>query len=109
MTRTELDAIWERYMHRTDLAADLDEVYRWATQAILTRLMRSDTDTDKILEDFPSLYVHAGLIRLHQLAQDDDGAMRENQAFAISADYYAMKNSLTVNEPPVRMGNPYAT
>jgi len=94
MTRAELDAIWTRYAHRSDIEPDLDEVYRDASQRILERLLRSDTDLADILLNSPSLYKHAGLMTIHELAQDDESMAREAQLFELAATQYAMQNSL---------------
>ena len=94
MTRSEWDTAMERYMHRNDIVQDLDLTFILATQQINDRLKRDDTDTAAILDTSPSLYIHAGLTQLMEIAQDDVGLIREAQLFEQSINGYAMKYSI---------------
>lgn len=77
MTEAEIRAAWLRFMHRSDLAEDLDFVWRTARAMISARSMRRAPDLDAILNDTPQVYLHAGLVYLHELAQDEEGIARE--------------------------------
>lgn len=103
MTEVELFAGWTRYMHRNDITADLPTVKGYADEAITGRLMFSVVDLDDILANHPRMHLHAGLMYLHELAQDDPGLGREAQRFETAAASYSMRRSLTDNPAPVVM------
>ena len=105
MTRSEWDAAMQRYMHRNDLTQDLDLTFTLSTQKIFDRLLRTDTDTDAILDVAPALYVHAGLMVLMEVSQDDVGLVREGQLFENSAVNYAMKYSIDTVDPTMIVGS----
>ena len=111
MTVSELYEIWTRYMHRSDLSADLNEVFRGSEQLIQTRLMfpATQADLDDILANWGSLYVHAGLIRLHELAQNDEGMMRESGMFGPLIDDYQFYRSMRDNNTIAMGAAVYAT
>jgi hypothetical protein len=94
MTQADIQAAWTRYMHRTDLTADLATVWAYARQMIQNRLMRADVDLDAILASDPQLYLHAGLTYLHELVMDDEGLAREENRFATALSDHAMRWSL---------------
>jgi hypothetical protein len=95
MTKDEIQAAWTRYMHRSDLSADLEQVWVFAGQMIENRLMQTTVDLDAIAASSPQLYLHAGLTYLHELAMDDEGLAREENRFASALSDYAMRWSLT--------------
>lgn len=80
MTEAELFSVWERFMHRNDLSADLDTVYVIAKERVNERLLQ-DADITEILADRPRVLIHAGLVYLNELAQDDEGINREQGFF----------------------------
>jgi len=80
MTEAELRAAWTRYMHRNDLEADLDRTWLLALQRCSERLLFNVQQSD-IVEGAGRMMLHAGLIYLHELAQDDDGLSRELRMF----------------------------
>jgi hypothetical protein len=77
MTMDEIHAAWLRWMHRNDLAADLATVETMAAARIAERQMH--LGDPPLPEDAPRLWLHAGLVSLHELAQDDEGLMREQE------------------------------
>lgn len=84
MTLDELHAAWLRWMHRKDIEADLAVVDELTLARIQERLMYIpliDPPPEDLLawfaENTPRLVHHAGLVSLHQLAQDDEGLSRE--------------------------------
>lgn len=103
MTEAELFASWTRYMHRNDITADLPTVRTYADEAIAGRLLFNTIDLDDILANHPRMHLHAGLMYLHELAQDDPGLSREAQTFENAAASYSMRRSLTDNPSPVKM------
>jgi hypothetical protein len=94
MTIEELYAAWARYMHRSDLAADLDLTYLLSGVRIKNDLLFSPVDLDAILLDEPQLYLHAGLLQLAELAQDDEQAQREGRLFAGAVSNFTMQRSI---------------
>ena len=102
MTKTELFDIWERYMHRNDLSADLDTTYTLASERITERLLSTTVDLATILADSPRMFVHAGLCSLHELAQDDEGLTREEAKFEQAVQDYALRNSINNVTPAMR-------
>ena len=102
MTRAELDAVWQRYMHRNDIDTDLDTVFDLTGQKIREQLLSIATvDLVTILQDHASLYVHGGLAYLHELAQDDEGAMREitlfDDALSDFSYWWSVHNNATIS------------
>ncbi|MFT3973159.1 MAG: hypothetical protein QM699_06840 [Amaricoccus sp.] len=91
MNKEGLYALWLRWMHRRDVEADLDTVFEQAKSKITQRLMRPvpDLSTDDALNacinSMPRSWQHAGLVYLHELAQDDEGLMREQEMFEAAA------------------------
>ncbi len=86
MTRAEWDAGMQRWMHRNDIEADLPQIWEFATSQFHQSWLRDDTeglypDEDALLAAAPRPLHHAGLMYLHQLAQDDEGLMRETGLF----------------------------
>lgn len=106
MTKTELYAYWERWMHRNDLTADLDTVYASAAQLVNESLISiASPDIDAILANSPRPLQHAGLVYLHQLAQDNDGMSRELSMFREAITDYALRTS--INNVVPQMSRPY--
>lgn len=100
MTLSELKAIWARYMHRSDLTADLDTVYALAQQRAQERVL-APLDLDDLLANNPRMLIHAGLCHLHELAQDDEGLAREmalfNEAVTDFSIYMSRQRNATVD------------
>lgn len=69
-----------RWMHRNDVQADMPTVWTMADAKIAERMMR-DSASMPTTEIAPRLWLHAGLVYLHELAHDDDGLMREAALF----------------------------
>lgn len=82
MTEAYIRTAWARYMARTDLDEDIDFVWATARAMISARVMRRQVDLDAILADTPHVYLHAGLVYLHERAQDDEGLAREQGLLA---------------------------
>jgi hypothetical protein len=94
MTISELYAAWARYMHRNDLSADLDTTFTFASKRIENAMLHSPVDLPQLLIDEPQLYLHAGLMQLAELAQDDEQAQRERSLFTVAASDYQLQRSL---------------
>ncbi len=100
MTDAEIRAVWERFSHRADVTADLDVVAVLAGERIRSRLMiwgdpfpdQAAIDDSKAMA--PQLWISAGLIELHRLAQDDNGMSREATVFEGAAQDFMMRRSL---------------
>lgn len=92
MTETELKDLWSRWMHRNDIMADLDTVFLMASSRVAERVLVS-SDIPDILANNPRMLVHAGLIYLHELAQDDDGVQREERFFREAVVDYGIYKS----------------
>ena len=106
MTEQELKDQWTRFMHRNDLAADLDEIYGYAAQLVYERLISITAPSiDDIVANSPRPMPHAGLIYLHELAQDDNGMMREMDRFESAIQDYALRTSINNVDP--QMTRPY--
>ena len=103
MTLEELYAAWTRYMHRSDLAGDLDLTFDLAGARIDGAVM-GVSDLPEILADNGEVYLHAGLIELADLAQDERQLKREIQMFDKSVSDFQMNRSidagLAVMTPP---------
>ena len=106
MTQQELEAAWQRYMHRTDLSEDLATVNAFANEKVTGRLLFSTVDLAQILADTPRMLFHAGMTYLAELAQDDEQLMREENRFEEAVSDYSYRRSLTDN-PKAAMSRPY--
>jgi hypothetical protein len=89
-------------MHRTDLDADLDDTYLFATAKIVNRMMQPGLDINEVLAEQPQVLVHAGLVYLAELAQDDVQMQREQTLFENAHSDMQMQNSL-VDNPTISM------
>ncbi len=94
MTLNELKAAWQRWMHRNDLSGDTDHIYVFAAELVQEQLMMSTVDIDDILTNAPRSLFHAGLVYLHELAQDDEGKMREQQLLVQALQDYTIRASI---------------
>lgn len=94
MTMAEMRDAWVRYMHRNDLAADLDLVEAMAFSRINERLFQVPDDPLELLDTSPQVVLHSGLMSLHELAQDDEGLGREATLFEAAIGNYAQRASL---------------
>jgi hypothetical protein len=102
MTEAELHSLWARFMHRSDLEADLEAIFALASERVKNRLLWIDPDIATILVDAPGCMLHAGLMLLHELAQDDEGIAREAQLFDVACSAYSMRHSLQNVTPVAR-------
>lgn len=93
MTEEQIRAAWLRWMHRSDVEADLDTIWALSTAKVRNRLLATYDEAD-VLEYGPSCLFNAGLIYLHELMQDDEGAQREIVLFDAAMAGYAMGRSL---------------
>ena len=116
MTRSEWDAAMVRYMHRSDLSADLDQVFDYATSKIENAWMRKNVlsgttpmfnSADDMLAYAPLPYLHAGLMYFQELVQDDEGMMREMTRF--SDEMSTVQHKWSRDNVTPRMEVSYAT
>jgi hypothetical protein len=96
MTQEEIEAAWIRYMHRSDLEADLVDTWLFASSATVNELMYAPIVFDEILADAPQIMLHSGLVYLAELAQDDVQLERETMKFKTSADAWMMHRSIQI-------------
>ena len=106
MTLDELKAFWTRWMHRRDLTADLDTVYALATDRVAGSLMSSTMTVTDILANYPRMLQHAGLVYLHELAQDAEGEQRELRHFNDALADFEFRQSRVDNPAPAMARNP---
>ncbi|QDY70128.1 hypothetical protein [Qingshengfaniella alkalisoli] len=108
MTLDELRQAWIRWMHRKDVQADLAAVEAFALEHVRDRLMLSDVPDvldDEAVAAMPGVWLHAGLVSLHELAQDDEGLTREMQMFE---EAVANRNRrYSIDRGPAVMCNPW--
>lgn len=102
MTLDEIRAAWLRWMHRKDVTADLDVVQVFAETSIVNRLMYPAPEagwaTDDLVEQMPVVWLHAGMMYLHELAQDDEGLAREARAFTDAIRDWHFRNSIDTSD-----------
>lgn len=97
MTLQEIRDAWLRWIHRRDVAADLDTVEVFATAQVANSLMyRLDViePIDDAVARMPNLFLHAGLVYLHELAQDDEGLAREKAMFDAAVTDWHFRRSI---------------
>ena len=104
MTRDQWDDAMIRWMHRNDITSDLDTVWTFAVDQFYKSWMRSGTealyaDDDALLDSAPRVMHHAGMMFLHELAQDDPGLQREatlfNDAMTDFVHWWSLNNTNT--------------
>ena len=110
MTRAEWDANMTRWMHRKDLAADLDTAWLFAKEKFFNAWLNADGRTvyatdDALLTAAPGPMQHAGMLYLHNLAQDDAGLQREDRLFDFAMADFAINYSVQNITP--QMTRPY--
>jgi hypothetical protein len=108
MTRAQWDAAMARYMHRSDLTADLALTFAFARDAVEAAWFgRVPWSSEaELLATVPRGMTHSGLAYLHELAQDDAGMQRELGMAAEAIAAAQMRASLDAN--PLRaMTRPY--
>ena len=91
-------------MHRNDLAVDYSLIWTMAGFKVVAAIMRVKGDTEDLTETCPQLYLHAGLIYLQELAQDDNGMQREMTMFDAAAQNSAIAWSLANVTPIAERG-----
>lgn len=103
MTVSELYAIWRRYAHRNSTALtddDLAQIHTWA-QSRVTEALLCDPPDD-MATNAPLMVMHAGLIYIHQWAQDDEGILRETAMFQQACENYTLRKSLDEITPQMQ-------
>ncbi len=100
MTQAELFDQWARYMHRADLSGDMPEVYEYAVNKTLGRMMNADIEIAEIMDEQPQIMLQAGLCYLNELAQDDVSLDRSERFFEGSALDYQMRRSIKETAAP---------
>jgi hypothetical protein len=105
MTIEQIRDAWLRWLHRKDVAADLDTVQALAESMIKNTLLQDEPDLTLVLASAPGAYLHGGLVYLHELAQDSDGLALERELYAAAIGDYAMRSSLSSG--PKQAARPY--
>lgn len=102
MTLEELQEAWVRWMHRNDIEADIATVTSLALQKVQQRLMyehdKTSEFTENLIRTSSAMFLHAGLIYLHELAQDDEGGARETQLYEDAIRNHNFWNSLNTSD-----------
>ena len=65
MTQSELFDQWTRYMHRSDLSGDMADVYTYAVNKTLGRMMNAEIEIAEIMDEQPQIMLQAGLCYLN--------------------------------------------
>lgn len=97
MTEQELFDLWERWMHRNDMTADMPTVYSLSKLRVQERMLLGVTIED-VLANAPRTLVHAGLSYLHEIAQDAEGKTVEDMRFEEAIKDYSF--ALSRQESP---------
>lgn len=104
MTEAEIEATWLRWAHRQDVEADLPALQAYARGMLTGRIMVAGLDWSDTLELEPRAYLAAGLIMIHDLAQDDESIMREREAFEDALRDWHLKRSIDAGPARPRTG-----
>lgn len=100
MTRDELRAAWARFAHRADLESDLDTIEALAKERIRDRMLgytrpfEDDEDVAESMVIAAGMWLAAGMLEIHRLAQDEAGLAREASFFEGAAANFIMRRSL---------------
>lgn len=99
MTREEIEGVWARVAHRSDLSGDFAWLWALTRQRIRDRMMV----WGPVLEDeeaevasmaaAPQLWVSGGLIEIFRLADDAEAQAREATMFEGAASDFIMRAS----------------
>ena len=106
MTEAELKAFWIRWMHRRDIELDAETVLDLARDRVEGSLMSSTMTVSDILANYPRMLQHAGLIYLHELAQDAEGEQREIRHYNDALADFEFRQSRVDNPDPSMARNP---
>lgn len=101
MTLADIQAAWVRFMHRRDLDGDLALITSLAAVTVRERLMYvpdPEPTDEELAASIPVASLHAGLMKLHELAQDDEGLMRESELFRGAIADHHMSRSLLMSD-----------
>ena len=98
MTQQELYDTWVRYMHRNDLQQDMATTYALAGNEITNRLLYAAPDLAEILATEPQLYVHAGLLALAEIAQDDEQMARSEGRLQRDLQAWSLRHSIDTSD-----------
>jgi len=102
MTEADIRTLWTRYMHRNDIASDLDAVLSFAKERVQERLLFTVVDPDEILASSPRSIFHAGMTYLAELLQDDEQLMRETSLMETAVQDYSFRRA--IDKGPALMG-----
>ena len=96
MTLAEVQAAWLRWMHRADLSEDIGTVTALAQAKVAGRTMYNveGVTVEDSVADNPKAWLHAGLCVLHELSQDDEGLVREEQLFETAMRDHHFRRSI---------------
>lgn len=105
MIADEIRAMWVRWSHRSDIAADLPTIEALAKARIRDRMMsyanifeplEGETEADamaRAIADAPALWCAAGLMEVFRLAADEAQMTREATVFEGAAVDYILRVS----------------
>ena len=113
VTLDDMHAAWLRWMHRMDLETDLAVVDDLTYERIRDRLMYGlpdaaidpVTNLSALCVLMPRVVHHAGLVSLHELAQDDEGLSRELGLLDGAITDWHFRRS--IDQGPGRPANPW--
>mgnify|MGYP000273373831 CR=1 FL=1 len=110
MTLTEWTDTMTRYMHRSDLSGDLTQALDFAQQQFDDAWLGAlpyDGTQDDLLDLAGNAMTHAGLMWLHDLAQDNEQLAKERNLFSVAVKGLMRRVSYT-NTPFAVMTTPEA-
>lgn len=108
MDLAEIEFRWEEFAHRNDLDyTDLDTIKEFVDGLILDNIMQADPDLSDVLSASPQVYLHGGLMFLHEQAEDDEALARERTLFRQALDGYKLGHSVRNTPAGAKMTLPY--
>ena len=94
MTESEIEAAWIRWAHRQDIDADISDVRAFAQGHTNNRILIDGVTYLDTIAAAPQAYLSAGLIYIHDLAQDDESLQRELAMFDNAISGWMIKRSV---------------
>ena len=104
-TLPEIQAAWQRWMHRTDIAADQDQITKFAfgrVEADALRKIGPDETEEEWVTWYGEALFHAGMIYLQELVRDSEGVQMEQALYGNIMQAAVLQYSIYYVDPTMK-------